>query len=742
MMVKGFIFFRDGKIPFVIENYRMELFTDDSLLDDFCKEYNFKENYILHGQCFDIGIRGRKATFLVENSMGSTCYLRCYTINMFDKDEEYDSIGLQSPSLDEVFRYEYEYIDMVRAGINLAIEPKVVYKVPFGMNDQKYELEFRIGHDNRLGLLEDLDRKCELILPLHTNEIQECYDITNVLHRLAMFMTSHAEVPFKRITLYKQGLKAGWFYCSLISEDIVGGHGGFFHEFDVMKYIPKILNNIALDSGNKITQSIPLGHLGDFNSMYTPQRFVEQVMAFEYLFDKLDHKNAQNPKFPLKKELECMFNEFPQLLSRTKIPAEMISDQIKEIRRTIAHGYAYYYDFKNDSNTKCLMILLDKLIKCMSLKWIGFSNNDISNYIYQSNKACGVIEHDKLKVIKKGSNFRSAPKIVDLLNDIRPDLPQKSAIDDFEGEVFVITCEDYTGPRRTDRNFKNELPPEELKSRLNKVSEKIKQETPADEELKVLMITHKVLATQQGYEKLLDILNDGLRDKEDPFLLFFMETVEPIYHALNTSDMQLLFDTLGIKRYPITKKAEKNKWKELQRQLDEARKKRAIDVFEIINRTKLIPIPPKLDGWYHLYQNTPEIIYASNASIEAFLNLDYAQFIAVKDFLHPEAQYSTEHGVKGEEYDNVIFVISKGWNQYQFETYAPMITKKAVIPSGKQDSFERNRNLFYVCCSRPKKRLIFFVTVPIDSTFKSFLVELVGEQNIFTFSQYIERKID
>jgi DNA helicase-2/ATP-dependent DNA helicase PcrA len=46
------------------------------------------------------------------------------------------------------------------------------------------------------------------------------------------------------------------------------------------------------------------------------------------------------------------------------------------------------------------------------------------------------------------------------------------------------------------------------------------------------MITHKVLATQQGYEKLLDILNDGLRDKEDPFLLFFMETVEPIYHSL------------------------------------------------------------------------------------------------------------------------------------------------------------------------------------------------------------------
>ena len=85
--------------------------------------------------------------------------------------------------------------------------------------------------------------------------------------------------------------------------------------------------------------------------------------------------------------------------------------------------------------------------------------------IYQSNKACGLIEHANIKVIKKGSIFRSAPRIVELLNDLRPDLPQKSAIDDFEGEVTVITCEDYTGPRRTERNFKDDLPAGELKVR-------------------------------------------------------------------------------------------------------------------------------------------------------------------------------------------------------------------------------------------------------------------------------------
>lgn len=70
-MVKGFVFFKDNKIPFVIENYRMELFTGEPILSNFCKEYNFKDNYILLGQCFDNGSSGRNTTFLVENSMGN-----------------------------------------------------------------------------------------------------------------------------------------------------------------------------------------------------------------------------------------------------------------------------------------------------------------------------------------------------------------------------------------------------------------------------------------------------------------------------------------------------------------------------------------------------------------------------------------------------------------------------------------------------------------------------------------------
>ena len=359
--------------------------------------------------------------------------------------------------------------------------------------------------------------------------------------------------------------------------------------------------------------------------------------------------------------------------------------------------------------------------------------------IYQSKNACGLIEHENIKLIKKGSNFRSSPRIVQFLNDLRPDLPQKSAIDSFDGEVIVVNCDDYSGERRTDRYFKDDLPAVDLKERLNTLSDAIKKNAPSDENLKVLMITHKVLATQQGYERLLDILAEGLRDKNDPFLLFFMNIVEPIYEALDKSNMQLLFDTLGVKNYPITKKSEKTLWKELKQILEQVRELKAIDVIKAIDDSNLIPIPPKVDGYYRLYSSAPETLYGSNTTIQEFLGLDYSQFLAAIDFLYPESEFSTEHGVKGEEYDNVIFVIGKGWNQYQFETYAPMINNTVPIPIGKESSFIRNRNLFYVCCSRPKKRLIIFVTIPTDNTFKDFMSNLVGKENIYTYSQYIDK---
>lgn len=357
--------------------------------------------------------------------------------------------------------------------------------------------------------------------------------------------------------------------------------------------------------------------------------------------------------------------------------------------------------------------------------------------IYQFSGACGLVDHESIEVIEKNSNFRSAPVIVAALNKMRPTLPQHSAVDECDGEILVITCEDYDGPRRKDGHFKNDLPVEEIRSRLQLLEDYVNRTKTDEESLKTLMLTHKILAQQQGYEQLQDCLRDKLRGAEDEFLKFFMEIVEPIYNSLQTGNMNQLLDAIKRRRAPVGTKSDKGKWASLKDELDIARKGRAIDVLNVVKDSGLVPMPPKVVGYYHEYSSGPEMMYGKT-TIGNFLDIEYRQFVSAANFLLPESVYSTDHGVKGEEYEHVIFVVSKGWNQYQFDQYAPMMLNEDLIPPDKEKSYVRNRNLFYVCCSRPKKRLVIFVTHPVEKQFEEFLVELAGKENVYTFSEFQE----
>ncbi len=382
--------------------------------------------------------------------------------------------------------------------------------------------------------------------------------------------------------------------------------------------------------------------------------------------------------------------------------------------------------------------IIDKFIKYFissdSGPQFGFFG-DAWQTIYQSNNACGLIENEHILEIKKVSNFRSVPKIVDILNKIRPSLPQISAYDDLEGEVIVITSDDYSGERRSDRNFAGDLPASVLEDRLSKFFKAYKERVAGvDETTKILMITHKVLAIQQGYDNLLSLLGDGLRNAEDPLLLFFMNIVEPVHKALETKNMPLLFETLGVRRYPINKKSEKLIWNQLMLKLRVAREKSTKDVLDLVISSKMIPIPPQIEFLYDQMNMAPETPY-QNATIGSLSSINYSEVLSAIDFLKPTASFSTEHGIKGEEYDNVIFVVGRGWNNYQFDTYIPMLN--SLVPDDKRASFERNRNLFYVCCSRPKKRLVLFVTIPVEGKFKSYLEYLVGQNNIYNYTEFM-----
>ena len=348
--------------------------------------------------------------------------------------------------------------------------------------------------------------------------------------------------------------------------------------------------------------------------------------------------------------------------------------------------------------------------------------------IYSNNGACGKIENEHLKIIEKHINFRSTQKIIDLLNKIRPELIQKPALKDSEGEVWVVHSNDYNGQRQSKGVWKDELPLEELSRRVENLRQHIISHwCQKDEKTKVLLLTHKLLAAQQGYEKLLTLMGDRLKQGDDPLLCFFQDVVEPVFEALEKKKLSILDNVL--KNGVIRTKADKKIWHEWKEKLNKARAGSTFDMISIIETMNTLPIPAKVQEFIDLLK-LPRDTNEETQKAHAIAAIPYHEFLAAISFLRPDAFFSTEHGVKGEEYDYVIFVVGRGWTHYQFDKIMPQ------QPS-EDPTYVRNRNLFYVCCSRPKKILIIFVTVPLNGSFKSYLSNLVGSDRIVSYCEFL-----
>lgn len=347
--------------------------------------------------------------------------------------------------------------------------------------------------------------------------------------------------------------------------------------------------------------------------------------------------------------------------------------------------------------------------------------------IYASQGACGLVESERLVVIQKEANFRSQKVIVDALNKIRPELPQISASDKTDGRIIVITTNEFSKERISSGYYKDELQDDVLFSCINFVKEKLYHSWTG--ESKTLMLTHKMLAKQLGYPNTLNLLGDHLKNKSDEHFLFFQNKLEPIYNALEQKDTVLLFNALGVERYPIKTRQDKLRWRELGEKLKEAREKTIKDVLVVAHESRLIEIPQKIEYWMSESNKIEQQNLYHKRPITELYALSYKEMLNAIYFFQSETDFSTDHGVKGEEYDNVFFVIGRGWNDYKFDQQLYLKPQNGDISK----EYERNRNLFYVCCSRPKKNLAILITVPVNIQFRTYLNDVFGQSNIVSF---------
>lgn len=340
-----------------------------------------------------------------------------------------------------------------------------------------------------------------------------------------------------------------------------------------------------------------------------------------------------------------------------------------------------------------------------------------------------------IKEIAKGSNFRSVPAIVNVLNKLRPELHQEVHDPKAKGEARFFHTNNYKGERTNDRHSKEDLPSDLARQTRIILMERLQAEGWEPSKTKVLMLTHNALATEQGYPNIVEVFNgrnDLFAKKEDPVLKFFAESVEPMCEAYCTSRYGDMFRIYG-SAPAITQHQDKACWRIDMDTLMILRKEgtigQVIDHLKITNR----PAPPDRVLRRDEEFNSLDGIAPEGASaLERYgrlRDIPYKEVIEITKFIEKQTAFATQHSVKGAEFENVLVVLGGGWNHYNWPLLLELIKTKALTEKNTK-GFYRARNLLYVSLSRPMVRLAVLATQTMSNKALESVEELFGSENV------------
>ena len=352
----------------------------------------------------------------------------------------------------------------------------------------------------------------------------------------------------------------------------------------------------------------------------------------------------------------------------------------------------------------------------------------------------GSIEHDNLQPIGKEANFRSAPAVVNVLNRIRPDLPQQVSDPTIAGTVKVYHSNAFGGQRRNEGHWNGDLPAENAHTYLGALRKLLANSgwNFSPQETKILMLTHGVLASEQNYKQVLDVFefNGSLFQKEDPHIAFIADTIEPACAAFTAGKFGEMFSVVGRKVGHLVNVENKRAWARDMQQLIELRKTGTIgEVIDLLKDTRRPRLP---DAVLRTEKRLAEAELEDSTEsrtlrqIEKLRSLPYSEMISLAEFINDHTPFSTKHGVKGAEFKNVLVVLGRGWNQYNWNQFLEWFPDR--YPDDKKDSYVRNRNLFYVACSRPRTNLVLFFTQKLSADALDTLEKWFGNENVSTIN--------
>lgn len=371
------------------------------------------------------------------------------------------------------------------------------------------------------------------------------------------------------------------------------------------------------------------------------------------------------------------------------------------LSKVVAARFPFIFvDEYQDTDPLVVKTLLEHLLKTEQPPLIGFFGDKMQS-IYQGGVGELSTEQQALLIqIKKEENYRCSKAVIKLLNKIRTDIQQQPAGANLPGAAGYISL---VG-----------VDPDADLSALAAQKARDAFGWNIEGELKVLFLTHRLIARKAGYAGLWAAYNsrggfiqDRFQSGEDPIASFFVNKVEPFILAWRKGKVGRAISFLKERPSPIAGAAEKARVKanldELLSLIDTGGTIEA--VLKHLHKAQLVTLLDDLEDAIRgsVAPADPDSHEAAHQAFMALLlAVPYIEVSRYRAVLENSMPFSTKHGVKGDEFQNVIVVLDDAganWNQYSFG-------KMLAGTDTSQGREKRTRNLFYVCCSRAKDKLI------------------------------------
>ena len=377
------------------------------------------------------------------------------------------------------------------------------------------------------------------------------------------------------------------------------------------------------------------------------------------------------------------------------------------LSKLLCNKYDYIFiDEYQDTQKQVIEIFLNYIkTYAKSNLCIGFFGDRMQS-IYESgvgNIQPYIDSGDVCEIIKE-DNYRCAIKVIELLNTIRIDLTQRPAKLNPDGSIankvgsaiFVYSDMDFdldafkASDLVADWDFED------------------------SHNTKVLLLTHKLSATRLGFAELLSAYKyaDDLIGNEPDLLARQLLKIGGILYHYERKNYPYVTEEIEQK---IKTNSDKKRISSLLAQTLKNLES-GMSIETLIDEFDKSHLVRKGDLWNTYLEKRIEV-YDKVKGLPALQVLSY--FVYYNDF----SPYSTQHGVKGAEFDNVLVVMDNGkWNSYNFKYYFEKT-------SGKESIIERTERLFYVCCSRAKENLIVYYPNPTQQIIAQ-AKKLFGENNV------------